>query len=156
MMAMIGAVALAAGFSLGSVVAASEGTPATEPARLDLSVAPQAVAPGQPAQVTLKVVPARGIKINRYPRIRLRVPGVSGLVEPIEVSLGNPNPPHPDALESNYFGDPEPVRLELRLDRSAPAGRHEIGAEVKYFYCVAESGYCAPKTAEIRIPVTVR
>ena len=123
---------------------------------MEVAVQPAAVAPGGEAEVTVKVSPRPGIKLNRYPRIRVAVPGVEGLVAAAEGSVGNDAPPPPDRLEGNYFESAEPLRLKLRLDGAAAKGKHTIEAKLSYFYCVAASGFCAPAKEILRIPVTVR
>jgi hypothetical protein len=58
---------------------------------------------------------------------------------------------------ANYFGAAvDPVEFTLALDPAAPAGSHTIPAQLKYYYCVKKSGFCAPKKVEVGIPVTVR
>jgi len=136
-------------------VAADE-SPSPNPATIDVAVASQPVEPGATAQLTVRVVPAAGIKINRYPKIQVTVPEVDGLVGASAASLGNPKPPPVDNPESNYFKEPEPVQLELHVSADAPSGAQEIGAEIKYFYCVAASGYCAPARSQFKIPVSVK
>jgi hypothetical protein len=130
--------------------------PPENPAKLSLVVKPGVVDPGQTARLTLKVLPKDGIKINRYPKIKLTIPEVEGLVLAAEGTLGNPKPPPVDNPESNYFDDPEPLEMEMRFSPEATSGRKKIDAQVKYFYCVAKSGFCAPFKTDIKIPVTVR
>jgi hypothetical protein len=127
-----------------------------KPAEIEIEVAPDKVAPGEAARVTLRIVPIDGVKINRYPKIKLSVPGVEGVVEAAEATLGNPKPPPVDHPESNYFGEPEPLVLDLQVSPGAPTGRRKIAGQLKYFFCVAASGLCAPAKAEVKIPVTVR
>lgn len=150
--------ALALGFA---VSVAASGSPAPElpsgpVVKVDVSVSPTAVAPGGETEVTVKVAPRPGIKLNRYPRIRVAVPEVAGLVAAAEGSVGNDAPPPPEKLEGNYFRSVEPVRLKLRIDGSATKGRHGIEAKLSYAYCVAASGFCSPAKETLRIPVTIR
>jgi len=140
--------------ALGTVAAADR--PPAEPAKIEIVVAPKTVDPGGAARVTVRVVPKDGVKINRYPKIKLTVPEVEGVVLPAEATLGNPKPPPVDDLESNYFKTPEPLELDLQVDPSAPSGRRKIQGQIKYFYCVAASGFCAPAKADVKIPVTIR
>jgi hypothetical protein len=101
-------------------------------------------------------VPNAGIKINKYPKIKLAVAEQPGLVAPAEGTVGAAAPPPPEDLESNYFKTVDPVSLSLKLDAKAAPGRHEIPARLTYFYCVAASGYCAPARVNVKIPVEVR
>ncbi len=107
--------------------------------------------------VTVKIDPKPGIKINKYPKIKLQVFAVPGLVSAAEQSLGNPAPPPVDQLDANYFhGTIDPLTITLHLDAQAAKGPHGVRAKLSYFYCVATSGYCAPAKAELTLPVTVR
>ena len=127
------------------------------PVRVEVAVTPDAVGAGSDASVVVKIAPKPGIKMNKYPKIKLRVPAVAGLVDGAERSLGNAGPPPPDDMETNYFhGGVDPLTLTLHLDANAQSGKHDIRAELSYFYCVAASGFCAPAKAELTIPVTVR
>jgi hypothetical protein len=125
--------------------------------KIAVTVAPQPVGAGSETSVTVKVDPKPGIKMNKYPKIKLQVPAVDGLIGAAEQSLGNTAPPPADQLEANYFhGGVDPLSVTLHVDAHAAAGRHEIHAKLSYFYCVAASGYCAPAKAELTIPVTIR
>lgn len=130
--------------------------PKGDPAVISIAVAPESVAPGGEAAVTVRLLPASGIKINKYPRIKVIVPEKPGLVAASEVSLGNDAAPPPDKLETNYFKNIDPLLLKLKLDAAAPKGKQDIDGKVSYFYCVAASGYCAPAKVAVKIPVVVR
>jgi len=130
--------------------------PPKNPAQISISVAPDAVAPGGEAQVTLELRPTEGVKINRYPKIKLTVPAAEGLVGEAEISIGNDAPPKPDEQKSNYFAKPEPLTLALTLEPDATSGRHEIAGKLVYFYCMPASGFCAPHRTPVTIPVVVR
>lgn len=130
--------------------------PKGDPATISIAVSPESVAPGGEAAVTVRLVPGSGIKINKYPRIKVIVPEKAGLVAASEASVGNDSAPPPDKLETNYFKTIDPVQLKLKLDTAAPKGRQEIDGKVSYFYCVAASGYCAPAKVAVKIPVVVR
>jgi len=106
--------------------------------------------------LTIQIVPGSGVKINRYPRVRVEIPAQLGLVLAAEAQVGNSAPPPPDQLETNYFKTVDPVKLKLRIDKAASKGGHEVQAKLTYFYCVASSGYCAPEKVDMKVPVTVR
>jgi hypothetical protein len=137
-------------------VALASVKPPAEPAKLDLTVSPKTAAAGDEVEVTLRLRPKPGIKVNRYPRITLKVAAVEGLVGAGQASVGNDEPPPPDKLETNYFKTVDPVVLRLTLDAAASSGEHVVSGDVKYFYCVAASGFCAPKKVTVQIPVTVQ
>lgn len=143
--------AMAAGIS-----AAPSPTVTEHPATLDVAIAPEALQPGDDLELILRIVPKSGIKINRYPKIRFNVAEQAGLLEGAEATLGNDGPPPPDKMDTNYFETVDPIKLKLSLDGSAKPGRHEIEADVKYFYCVAKSGFCAPKKERVKVSLDVR
>ena len=130
--------------------------PPKEPARVEVSVSPEAARPGGEARVTVLLHPADGIKINKYPKIKLKVPGQDGVVRPGEAAVGNAEPPPPDRIEGNYFKTVDPVELTLWVDPKAPAGQHLVPGQLSYFYCVAASGFCAPAKVPLTIPLTIR
>lgn len=124
--------------------------------KVSVAVDPATVKPGGEAEVTVKVSPRSGVKLNRYPRIRMSVPEIAGFVAAAEGSVGSDSPPPPERMETNYFGTVDPLRLTLRLDPAAARGARKIEAKLSYFYCVAASGFCAPAKEIVPIPLTVR
>jgi hypothetical protein len=137
-------------------VAAPSKPSGAEAVKVEIGVAPAAVPPGSAAEVTVTLSVNPGFKLNKYPRIKLAVPAVSGLVGGAEMSSGSEAPPPPDKLETNYFKTVDPLKLKLAVDSSASRGRHDVDAKLSYFYCVAASGYCAPAKVVLKIPITVR
>ena len=126
------------------------------PAHISVTVTPESVDPGGKTQVTLRLDPIEGVKINRYPKIKLQVPGHPGLVQEAEVTVGNSAPPPPGDTASNYFSVMDPLTLELSVEHSAKHGKHEIDGKLTYYYCIPASGFCAPHRVPVKIPVTVR
>jgi hypothetical protein len=143
--------------SWGAAAAPSAPPPAPpEPAKIHAMVAPEAVAPGGVVAVTVEIVPAAGIKVNRYPKIKLQVAPIENLVGASEAAIGNDSAPKAGQMEANYFKTVDPILLEMKVSEAAKPGRHTIPAKLSYFYCVAASGFCAPAKASVEIPVTVR
>ena len=142
---------------LSAAVAEAGPGPSEPPVKVSVAVVPAELGAGSDAVVTVKIAPNPGIKMNKYPKIKLQVPAVPGLVEAAEQSIGNPSAPAADQMETNYFhGGVDPLTLTLHVDKSAAKGSHDIRAKLSYFYCVAASGFCAPAKADLTIPVTVR
>src|SRR5262245_381533 len=130
--------------------------PLEEPARVVVEVSPSPVAPGSEAVVTLRLEPVTGVKINRYPKIKLTVDAAPGVVEGASAAIGNDAPPPPEAMDSNYFGSIDPLELRLRVDPHATSGNHVVEGRLSYFYCVAASGFCAPAKKPVQITLGVR
>jgi len=127
------------------------------PVRVAIKVDPVAVAAGGEAKATLQLTPNPGIKLNKYPKIKIRIPESAGLVAAAEASIGNPEPPPADNLDANYYhGAVDPLSVTFRVDHAAGKGKHAVAGELRYFYCVAASGYCAPAKVAVTIPVTIR
>jgi hypothetical protein len=149
------AVALALAVALSGVSASVK--PPKNPAKIIVDVTPQAVSPGGEAEVTLKLEPIDGVKINRYPKIKLRVPVHEGLVAETEGSIGSSTPPPPDQKDkkANYWNKVDPLIVKLTLDEAATSGNHEIDAKLVYYFCVPASGFCAPKRVPLKIPIVI-
>lgn len=130
--------------------------PPADPAKVAISVSPQVVSAGGRAEVTVRLTPAAGIRINRYPKIKLDVPERAGLVRAAEGTVGDDSPPPIGDPEANYFEEVDPLTVAIDLDRAAKSGTHEIEGQLTYYYCVKKSGFCAPKKAQVRIALEVR
>ncbi|HET9299048.1 MAG TPA: hypothetical protein VFO11_03825, partial [Candidatus Polarisedimenticolaceae bacterium] len=121
-----------------------------------VTVNPPAAAPGQQVEVSVRVEPNPGIKVNRYPKMKLQVPAAAGLVGEAEVSVGASEMPPLEQAEQNYYKTVDPVTVKVSVDPKAPKGTHKVQAKFTYYYCVAASGYCAPERASLTIPLQVR
>ena len=132
------------------------GKPAGDPAKLVITVTPPQAAPGEAVEVMVRVEPNPGIKVNRYPKMKLQVPASAGLVGEAEVSVGAAGMPPLEQAEANYYKTVDPVSVRVTLDAKAPKGSHKVAAKFTYYYCVAASGFCAPERASITIPLDVR
>jgi hypothetical protein len=155
-MAVSAALALLA---VSSAVSASGERSVTSgaPVTVAVEVSPGTVGPGSDASVRVRLEPKPGIKMNKYPKIRLLIPGVPNLVASAEASVGSPTMPPADQLETNYYhGSVDPLEVRLHVDAKAGKGRHDLRGTLSYFYCVAASGFCAPAKVDLAIPVTVR
>ncbi len=126
-----------------------------EPVDLHIQVDPESASAGQEVRVTLQLTPRAGYKLNKYPRISIKVPKIAGVVSASSGSVGSKTPPPPEEMEDNYFKTVDPLVLSLNLDPGLKAGKYEIAAKLKYYYCVKASGYCAPMRLDLSIPVTV-
>jgi hypothetical protein len=152
--AVLAVLVAAAGTAAGR--AATDPKPPAEPAAIKVRVSPAPTAPGSVASVRVELEPKAGIKINRYPKIRLQVEASPGLVAAAEGTVGSDSPPPPDKTNANYFDRVDPLVLDLRLDPGATAGSHRLEGRLTYYYCVTESGFCAPSRSKIEIPIDVR
>jgi hypothetical protein len=149
------ALSIALALAVAPTVAAAAVKPPENPAKISVDVKPTTVTPGGEAEVTLQLDPIDGVKINRYPKIKLRVPSQEGLVAETQASIGSSTPPPPEK-KVNYWDHVDPVVLTLSLDEAATTGSHEIQAKLTYYFCVPASGFCAPKRVPIKIPIVIQ
>ena len=149
------ALAVAVALTVAAGAGASPRRPPENPAEIRIAVSPEAVSPGDQAEVTLELAPKDGIKIARYPQIKLVVPARDGLVHEARTSIGSAKPPPPDKLKTNYWGKVDPVRLTLTVDEAAATGTHQVDAKLTYYFCVSDD-FCAPARVPIKIPLAVR
>jgi hypothetical protein len=147
---------VAAALAAGSVTAADGPKPPAKPADITISVSPSSVEPGQVATVHLDLAPIEGVKLNRYPKVKLQVAGLEGLIGDGEATVGNDSPPPLDKMKTNYFDAFDGLDLDLTVDGAARSGRHEVEGKLTYFYCMPASGFCAPKRVSVKIPLDVR
>jgi len=148
-----------AGTLVAAAAAAGPGAeprPPAMPAEVTVRVAPVTAAPGERVRVRLDLAPIPGVKINRYPKVALRVAEVAGLVGEASVAVGNDAPPPPDKAGKNYFEGFDGLEVDLAVDPAARTGRHLVEGKLVYYYCMPASGFCAPHRTSIEIPVTVR
>jgi hypothetical protein len=138
-----------------AAVPSEQAKPPAEPAKIRIAVSPDRVPVGGSAEVTLQLAPKAGIKINRYPKIKLVVPEQPGLTKQAEAAIGNDRPPPPGKIEANYYDTVDPVTLRIELDREVSRGVHEFDGRLVYYYCVKKSGFCAPARVNVKIPVQV-
>ena len=65
-----------------STAAGTGGSGAPEaPVKVAVTVSPEAVGAGSDTSVTVRLDPKPGIKLNKYPKIKLQIPAVPGLVD---------------------------------------------------------------------------
>jgi hypothetical protein len=147
---------VAAALTTGSMAAAASPKPPAKPAHIKISVSPEPVAPGQAVRVHLDLAPIEGVKLNRYPKVKLEVAGLEGLIGEGEAAVGNDSPPPPDKMKTNYFDGFDGLDLDLTVDDGARSGRHQIEGKLTYYYCMPASGFCAPKRVPVTIPLDVR
>jgi len=116
---------------------------------IESEISPAEPTAGAPAQVRLSLSVPDGIVLNRFPGITFtpaRSEGLRFAEEKTHVGLEE----MPDDPEEQYF--PLPVLLQVDLEVETGArGSLEMSGELKYFYCVKKSGFCAPATQEVRV-----
>ena len=58
-------------------------------------------------------------------------------------------------MDANYFHAIDPLRLNISIAEGAAAGEQTVKTKLRYFYCVTESGFCAPARVTLEVPIRV-
>lgn len=118
---------------------------------VELRVAPEPARAGQSATLELRVLPPKGIALNRYPGITFTVDKASKLdFASKEAFVGTKE--LPEDLTDNAFEKPQPLRFEVTPRAS---GTRSFEGELSFFYCVKSSGFCAPGKQKVKLQLPV-
>jgi hypothetical protein len=146
-------VALAAGCLAASIGALAAAVPDID-LKIEVSLAPGPVKAGSKSEAVVKLTPPSGIHINQYPPIRLTFESVPPVIfEPDSYKIGLDAMPDPP--EKNPFKTVDPIKVRFRVAAHAADAKVAVKGKLKFFYCVAASGYCAPGTKEVAFSVPV-
>jgi hypothetical protein len=113
------------------------------------------VAVGKEGEALVTLTPPSGVHINQYPPMRLTLDPSPPLVFPqSEIKMGLDK--MPEDISKNPFEKIEPMVVKFRVSDHAGDASVPVTAKLKYFYCVAKSGYCAPgvKNITFTVPIT--
>ena len=122
--------------------------------KIDVSVDKPPVAAGSQGEAVMTLTPPAGIHINRYPPVRLTLEPPSAVTfdaTTFKVGLDA----MPDDPEKNPFETVDPIRMKFKVGQAARAGQVPVKGKLKFFYCVAKSGYCAPGNKDVTFNVPV-
>jgi hypothetical protein len=92
--------------------------------------------------------------LNRYPGIKLTLDPNPALVFPdktVKVGLDA----MPDDPDTNAWQTIDPIHVKFRVGEKAQAGKVPVKGQIKFYYCVAKSGYCAPGKKDVAFNVPV-
>ena len=119
--------------------------------KVELSVTPSPAKAGESATLELRIVPPKGIALNRYPGITFKVDKASKLdFASKEAFVGTKE--LPEDLADNAFKKPQPLLFEVT---PRAAGNRSFEGEVSFFYCVKSSGFCAPGKQKVKLQLPV-
>jgi len=128
------------------------------PAKVDVKIVvtppDRPVPAGSHGEASVLLSPPRGIEINRFPPVRLTLQESEGIhLDSKEVRQGSAEPI--DDPEDFHFKKLEPLTVGFTVDPTTPAGAARLTGRIKFVYCVASSGYCAPVTRDVAIDLAV-
>src|SRR5436190_8394611 len=116
--------------------------------KIAVALAPGAVKAGSRSEAMVTLTPPSGIHINQYPPIRLTLESAPPVIfEPDSYKLGLDA--MPDNPEKNPFKSIDPIKVKFHVAPHAADSKVAVKGKLKFFYCVAASGYCAPGTKDV-------
>ena len=122
--------------------------------KIDVTLPTGAIKAGSKSEAVVTLTPPSGIHINQYPPIRLTLENAPPVFfEPASYKVGLDT--MPDNPEKNPFKRIDPIKVHFRVAPHAADTKVPIKGKLKFFYCVAASGYCAPGTKEVAFTVPV-
>jgi hypothetical protein len=109
-------------------------------------------------KVELRFEPIEGVKINRYPKIKVHIPLQDGVPHASDAFIGDDYPPAGDQplAATNYFKEEPTVSLPLPLSPDVAAGTHEFIGKTSFSYCVPASNFCKLYKGVFKIPYTTQ
>lgn len=145
--------AIAAACLAASLTAVGAAVPDVD-LKIQVALAPGAVKAGSKSEAVVTLTPPSGIHINQYPPIRLTLESAPPVIfEPDSYKLGLDA--MPDNPEKNPFKTIDPIKVRFRVAPHASDAKIEVKGKLKFFYCVAASGYCAPGSKDVAFTVPV-
>jgi hypothetical protein len=145
--------AIAAACLAASLTALAAAVPDVD-LKIDIALAPGAVKAGSKSEAVVTLTPPSGIHVNQYPPIRLTLESAPPVIfEPDSYKLGLDA--MPDNPEKNPFKTIDPIKVRFRVAPHASDAKIAVKGKLKFFYCVAASGYCAPGTKDVTFTVPV-
>lgn len=123
---------------------------------VDVSVVYEpADSPGADAAIAVWLEPlAAEYVVNEEPAPRLSL-------DPKQAILEDRQPPPPENLtpydpETARYRDPEePLRFPVAVAPGAPSGLHLLSAQITFFYCSREAGWCRKGKQKVELAVRV-
>ena len=125
--------------------------------KVNVDLPKSAVPTGGEGEAIVTLTPPAGVHLNRYPPIRLTVepnPPVTFAETSLKVGLDA----MPKDMDQNAFDPVDPIHVKFKVGRHGQDSSILIKGKLRYTYCVARSGYCAPGTKDIsfNIPVSAQ
>jgi hypothetical protein len=139
-------------FILGLMFAVSQlsGPGGTLPQILHPDFKPAApIKAGKRVEVIVSFTAAKGYSIDRTLPLTLKliaVPGVS--LEKTDLAADGKDPKAKD----NYYVDLPTIKVPVIVSK---AGKYEVPAKLKYFFCSKTDGFCSFQVLDVKIPFSV-
>ena len=122
--------------------------------KIHVAAPQQALAVGSTGEAVVTMTAPSGIRFNKYPPIRVTVeenPPITFDQTTVKAGLDT----MPENLEANHFDSVDPIHLRFTVGAHRGDAKVPIKGKIKFTYCVAKSGFCAPATKDIAFEVPV-
>jgi hypothetical protein len=104
---------------------------------------------GKRFEVTVSFTAAKGYSIDRTLPLTLKLTAVPGLAfEKADLAASGDDPKAKD----NYYVDLPTIKVPFTASK---AGKYEVPAKLKYFFCSKTDGFCSFQVLDVKIPVSV-
>jgi len=120
---------------------------------IDTRVVPDPLPAGGHGEVRLTLGVPEGVVLNRFPGITFTPEATPGLAFDEDRAFLGLKKLAKDPAEA-YFEAIDPLVLGFSVAHEA-SGTLTVRGELKYFYCVKKSGYCAPGKQQVSVSVPV-
>jgi len=104
---------------------------------------------GKRFEVIVSFTAAKGYSIDRTLPLTLKLVAVPGLAfEKTDLAADGKDPKAKD----NYYVNLPTIKVPVTASK---AGKYEIPAKLKYFFCSKSDGFCSFQVLDVKIPVSV-
>jgi len=107
------------------------------------------IKPGKRFEVTVSFTAAKGYSIDRTLPLTLKLTAVPGVaLDKTDLAADGKDPKAKD----NYYVDLPTIKVPVIVSK---AGKYEIPAKLKYFFCSKTDGFCSFQILDVKIPFSV-
>ena len=124
-------------------------TKRNEYVRVEAALSKQTVMPGDKIDLQVTFKPAEGIHITADPEVRI------GVRPRTLVRLQGKHSQVVDS-SSGYLSSEEPLTQPIRISSAAAPGKHRLHADVTYYFCSDEAGWCRKFVQTVELHVTLK
>jgi hypothetical protein len=109
-----------------------------------------AIRAGQQSEVTVSFNLLNGYAINHTPPMNLKLTQVAGIVLP---KTDFTTPSNDPKSKDEYYAELPTIKVPIV---AAKAGKYEVPAKLKYYFCHKSDGFCSIQNLDLKIPVLVQ
>ena len=123
-------------------------SPENKYVKVEITVVPQALRPGNEGELLARFSPIEGIHVNVDPPVEFRFDSAQVLVLKDDIDL-------PLDKETGYLDHASPARQTFVVPTNSPPGEYLIKGKIVYYYCSDEEGWCTRFTQPLELTLKV-